>query len=705
MKRPLNRSPLGSSFKANSPSLYRRTKHTHKPSEKKEKRHFKQDNRILPTTLDGQHTAQNELNFLREETTDPLQIYNYNFPFNLQVSSTTTMIEVSNTARDESGSIIQNNTKANHQFWLTGDMQYVTDFFDRWSFLSLMLPLKLLNAALRCFGTPLLINNPISGVFIAAAIFIDQPSSLTWAGGSLVVGYVMCVVFLHPQHFVSSGQSTQHAFLLGLLASTAFDSDLHRAFPTVVFVAVMAAVSVLLGTALTTILARSGLPAMTLSYAFLAGAVCILLKIPDPPQGDLMIKHARDSLYVRNLSNLNLDFIQNALQTQGQGKKSIYIPMTQQSGSYVPVQVHVTNLVDAGSNKQLNFSINKIPGSGQLQSGNYALKSKEKFESAKMARKTSSGSSSASWSTHDKPPIITPTDPKAWYVNMNKLSDQTSIAAITPISNTSTSLTEEATQNEVSETPKSSNDTRSSKSSRSTPTFKETSQKPKKKYLMKPLSFSEDDDYDEFHQEEKGDSMDMKRRKRKVNWKLVLLGAVRGAGQVFRCSGLISSALVLAAIFVFSPTMLFMGFLGGACASLTGVLLEMLSYGGVAAAMMSPQGSLVRSGHYAQQGLLTSASLGGYFFVLTPHSAIVALGGAILAAILTRVMFLIGFPLLTFPHILTTLVLLQTRVRGGHLRQVHLQYLSFPERHRQVFQPADALRPHHDVASEATTQP
>ena len=44
------------------------------------------------------------------------------------------------------------------------------------------------------------------------------------------------------------------------------------------------------------------------------------------------------------------------------------------------------------------------------------------------------------------------------------------------------------------------------------------------------------------------------------------------------------------------------------------------------------------SGQLAQQGVLTAAALGGYFFVMTLHSVVVAILGAALAACMVAVM-------------------------------------------------------------------
>lgn len=242
MRRPPNPSPPVISSETSSEAIFIPSKNRLWPRKVKRIRPADQDipletndieNDIRPQTLAGTN----------HRKTDNLKTYNYNFPFNLQPNSTTTMISVSNQPRrDDELSVTRENSRPHHQLWVTGDMQYVTDFFDRWSFWSPMLPLKLLNATLRCFGTPLLLNNPISGMLIVAAIFLDQPSSLTWALGALVQGFIMCAVLLHPQRVVSSGESTQHAYLLGLLASTVVDSELHHIFPIAIFVAVLAAV-------------------------------------------------------------------------------------------------------------------------------------------------------------------------------------------------------------------------------------------------------------------------------------------------------------------------------------------------------------------------------------------------------------------------------------------------------------------------------
>lgn len=129
---------------------------------------------------------------------------------------------------------------SNHQYKIIGNMQYLTDFLDRWNYVSFMLPLKLLNTYLRSFGTPLFVNNPLSGLLILIAIYYDHPCSLKWISACVGLALLTSEVMRPYRHVVSSGQATQHAFLLGLLASTSITSEHHQEYFITVLVGLMA---------------------------------------------------------------------------------------------------------------------------------------------------------------------------------------------------------------------------------------------------------------------------------------------------------------------------------------------------------------------------------------------------------------------------------------------------------------------------------
>jgi len=129
---------------------------------------------------------------------------------------TTTLVGVSQVHRSEESLIFDLSEPTAH-LWLMGDVQYVTDFLDSWSFMSCMLPLKLLNALLRSYGAPVLTNNPISGFLIALAIGTTSPTALSWTVLAALQGFLLCLLLIHSQQTVSSGHPTQHAILLSLI--------------------------------------------------------------------------------------------------------------------------------------------------------------------------------------------------------------------------------------------------------------------------------------------------------------------------------------------------------------------------------------------------------------------------------------------------------------------------------------------------------
>ncbi|ROT79168.1 putative urea transporter 1 isoform X1 [Penaeus vannamei] len=346
--------------------------------------------------------------------------------------------------------------------WVFGDVQYITDFLDRWPFFSFAIPLKLINATLRTMGAPLLLNSPISGSLILVALILDAPLTTCWGLAGLALSIIMALVLKQPQHIVTSGQVTQHGLLLGLLMGRALlHNTEHSLITTGITLALTAPLSVVAGNAMTTWLSQTNLPALTLSYILLGACVCLGLDYPDLP--------------------------------------------TSTSGI----------LVNSSS----------VPN---------------------------------------------------------------------------------------------------------------------------------------------------------LQWSQVIEGTVRGAGQVYGCPTFASSCLILAAILLFSPTMFLQACLG----TLVGSLCVL---------MQSNDLHRVYRGDYGRHSLLTALSLGGFFFVLNFYSCLVALAGAVMSAFIFQVMLKINMPVLTVPHVVATLVLLHTRMRGGLIKRIDLVYLTFPEMHRRLFRPGNAV--------------
>ncbi|XP_069192178.1 urea transporter 1-like [Procambarus clarkii] len=352
--------------------------------------------------------------------------------------------------------------------WVLGDVQYITDYLDRWPLFSYVLPLRMVNALLRTLGAPILANNPFSGALVLLALLLEAPLVALWGLGALLVALVMALVLKQPQHIISSGQVTQHSLLLGILVGhSAQHHHDHTLASAVVTLALTAALSVVLGIAVSTWFSQTNLPGLTVSFVVLGATLTCGLGYQD-------------------------------------------------------------------------------------------------FAS-------------------------------------------TALVASTDLTNAST--------------------------------------------------FANTD----------------------LQWSRVLEGVARGAGQVYGCTSVVSSLLVLAAMMVFSPLAFLQGLMGAFLGALSGVLVSQPPY------------LEVYAGGYGRHSLLTALSLGGYYFVVNFYSTLTAASGAVLSALLFRAFKQSSMPVLTAPHVMATLVLLHARVRGGQLKRVDLIYLTFPEMHRRLFRPGNAV--------------
>ncbi|XP_071538870.1 urea transporter 1-like [Panulirus ornatus] len=349
--------------------------------------------------------------------------------------------------------------------WVVGDVQYITDFLDRWPLFSYILPLKLINALLRTLGAPVLTNNPFSGALILVALLLEAPLVAVWGLGALMVALVMALILKQPQHIVSSGQVTQHGLLLGLLVGHSMQHSSDHTLPAAVLVLTLtAALSVIVGNAVSTWLSQTNLPGLTLPYILVGSTLSYGLGYSDFPVGAAPVGNLANNTFVTDLQ-----------------------------------------------------------------------------------------------------------------------------------------------------------------------------------------------------------------------WSMVLQGVARGAGQVYGCVGLASSCLVLSAMLVFSPIVFLHAILGTLVGGLCGVM------------MCSPPYLDLYTGQYGRHSLLTAISLGGFLFVVNFYSSLTAACGALFSAFLFHTLKQSSVPVLTTPHVVATLVLLHARIRGGLLKRVDLIYLTFPEMHRRLFRPGNAV--------------
>lgn len=153
-------------------------------------------------------------------------------------------------------------------------------------------------------------------------------------------------------------------------------------------------------------------------------------------------------------------------------------------------------------------------------------------------------------------------------------------------------------------------------------------------------------------------------------------GFFRGFGQVMFQDNVGTGAFFLGGLLVNSP--ISMSF--AAAGSLIGLLVGL--------GMGSPETAL-RSGLFGFNPLLTGIALGGFFLVLTPWSALFAVLGMVVTALLfpTFVNALTpwGMPALTAPFVITTWLFIAAVPFFRVLRPVPLTELSSPEGHLRAY--------------------
>jgi urea transporter/Ca2+-binding EF-hand superfamily protein len=154
-----------------------------------------------------------------------------------------------------------------------------------------------------------------------------------------------------------------------------------------------------------------------------------------------------------------------------------------------------------------------------------------------------------------------------------------------------------------------------------------------------------------------------------------LLALPRGFGQVFFCSELPSSWLVLAATAAASPMAAAVGLMGAAIGALVGLA------GGAEAA--------VAMGLWSYDGVLSAIAIGGIFHAPTRRSLGVAALAALVSSLLTRPieqLMPLGLPMLTLPFIVATLAtLLVVRRVLPTVVPVALHAILTPEEHRMRY--------------------
>ncbi|XP_033639660.1 urea transporter 1-like [Asterias rubens] len=163
-----------------------------------------------------------------------------------------------------------------------------------------------------------------------------------------------------------------------------------------------------------------------------------------------------------------------------------------------------------------------------------------------------------------------------------------------------------------------------------------------------------------------------------INWLMVLSTIPVGIGQCYGCDKLATGCLMALAMLICSPTVFLHGVIGSILGTLTGL------------AMAAPHADIY-AGLWSYNSVLTCASVGGFFFVLTWQSHLVALFSAIFAAVvkgaLSAVLKPAGLPDIAFPFCIAAGLFLLVTSESKLLMRVPMDKITWPEDHRRKFKP------------------
>ncbi|KAG7175093.1 Urea transporter 1-like 1, partial [Homarus americanus] len=156
-----------------------------------------------------------------------------------------------------------------------------------------------------------------------------------------------------------------------------------------------------------------------------------------------------------------------------------------------------------------------------------------------------------------------------------------------------------------------------------------------------------------------------------LQWDQVFLGTLLSAGHVWAVESVACSVLVLLGLFIFSPTLTLVSYLGATLGTLTGLVVSSAPY------------TLVYHGIWGYNGFLAAGSI-AFFMAPTPRVILVAAINAVFATYLQAALIPVyaanGLPVFTFPFCLASVLFLATAMAMGP-STLRVTSPSFPELH------------------------
>lgn len=160
-----------------------------------------------------------------------------------------------------------------------------------------------------------------------------------------------------------------------------------------------------------------------------------------------------------------------------------------------------------------------------------------------------------------------------------------------------------------------------------------------------------------------------------LNWGKIFSGTIVSLSQVYGLNNIPGSVLMYLALVIYSPTTALFSYLGSLLGTLIGV-------------HFASDPEEIYNGIWGYNGLLCAAGLGGYGFVLTVHSMILALTSVVFSTVLqhfmTPLFLYLNAPILLLPFNLTTIFFLFVTSDSSTSLPRPPNH-TFPEKHRYDF--------------------
>jgi urea transporter len=154
----------------------------------------------------------------------------------------------------------------------------------------------------------------------------------------------------------------------------------------------------------------------------------------------------------------------------------------------------------------------------------------------------------------------------------------------------------------------------------------------------------------------------------------VVNAILRGISQLFFANSIVSGLVIIAALAVCSRIAAVFALVGSAVGMLTGLAL-------------GASGVAIYNGLWGFNSFDAALAVGGVFFVLTWRSGLLAVGCAVLAALLFGAIASLftpwGLPALTLPFCFATLAFVLLKGASDRLTAVEVADITTPEEHRQ----------------------